>query len=119
MQFSEYQAAAIRTAKPDKLSMLLSHCAMGIGSEAGEILTELKRVVHYGAELDEKVIAHLREEMGDLTWYLAVLCEALEIPMNQVARENIAKLFKRFPEKFSEADAMARADKGGADHRSS
>lgn len=119
MNFTEYQAAAMRTAQPDKLSGHLVHASLGLVTEVGEFVSEVKRCVRYGKALDETVIRHMAEELGDVLWYIALAAEALDVPMNQMARENIGKLMKRFPEKFTEGDALARADKGGADHRSS
>lgn len=120
MNFNEYQHAAVRTAKrfPDP-KWELNHAALGLATESGEFTTEVKRMVIYDQPLDPSREAHIREELGDILWYVALACEALGMSMHLVARENIDKLQKRFPEKYTNAAAEARADKGGLDARNS
>lgn len=101
----------------DKTFLRLLHCAMGLTTEVGELMDILKRHLFYGTPID---FIHIREEFGDLEWYKAlgydVLVDALESEglLNreniQVAVQdmNIAKLTKRFPEKFTEHHAINR-----------
>jgi NTP pyrophosphatase (non-canonical NTP hydrolase) len=63
--------------------------------------------------------AHMAEELGDLLWYIALAAESLGISMADMARGNIDKLQQRYPEKYSNDAAEARADKGGLDARTS
>lgn len=44
----------------------LLHFLMGLQTEVGEFLDQLKRHWFYGAELD---VINLAEELGDLSWY--------------------------------------------------
>ena len=120
MNFNEYQHAAVRTAKrfPDPKWELM-HAALGLATEGGEFTTEVKRMVIYDQPLTADREAHIREELGDALWYIALACEALGMSMHLVARENIDKLKKRFPETYSNAAAEARADKGGLGARES
>jgi NTP pyrophosphatase (non-canonical NTP hydrolase) len=119
MKFSLYQQLAKRTEKPLDLPGSLQHGMLGIVTEAGEMGDTIKRVVIYGAALDEPVEKdggktrreNVREEIGDLLWYIAVIANNLGINLDEAAEENIAKLQKRYPEKYSDTDAMARADK--------
>lgn len=106
--FNLYQDHASRTAKEmDQVSDIL-HATLGIASEAGELTTTIKAWMAYGKDLDVKNIV---EEMGDLMWYVALMCQRLNIRMEDVAVNNIAKLYERYPEKYSDEDAIARADK--------
>lgn len=114
MNFNEYQANAIRTAKMfDSIGANLVHAALGLATEAGEFTTEVKRIGIYNRPMTEEMQQHMAEELGDVLWYVALACEHLHISMHQIARENIAKLQKRFPEKYSDQAAEQRADKGG------
>jgi hypothetical protein len=45
------------------------------------------------------------------------MAELLGTTGDQVRAQNIAKLRQRFPDAYTDAAAEARADKGGADHR--
>lgn len=115
----EYQIAASRTA-PDSqqkrkqeafrnaVPIDLEHAIIGLVSEVGEIADALKRHVFYGKELD---IENLKEEAGDLFWYLAIYCNSLGLSMEEVMKANIDKLKHRYPEKFTERDALERKDK--------
>jgi NTP pyrophosphatase (non-canonical NTP hydrolase) len=75
----------------------LIHGMLGLTSESGEIADTLKRWLYYSQPLDED---NLKEEIGDLLWYVALLCNTLGIQMSDCMESNIRKLRKRFPEKF-------------------
>jgi len=88
-------------AKPlghDQLSRLL-HAAMGLCTEAGEFMDPLKKALFYGKEIDE---VNLREELGDLLWYIAIACDALDTTVELEMARVIAKLQVRYPEKFDD-----------------
>ncbi len=57
----------------------------------------------------------LREELGDVLWYIACLASAFDLSMQEIAQANVEKLEKRYPSGYSDRDALARADKGGID----
>lgn len=87
----------------------LIHACFGITGEAGELLDPVKKAMFYGKPLD---IQNIREEAGDLLWYIAgPLCRALGCTLEDLARENVAKLRARYPEKYTDEAAVARADK--------
>jgi hypothetical protein len=64
--------------------------------------------VIYGKPLD---LANIVEEVGDTLWFLARICEACNITLSRCAAENIEKLQKRYPEAYSDEDALERKDK--------
>ena len=114
---NEYQFNASRTCKPnyEKLSNTLRpmeqhvlHAHMGISSEAGELGDCIKRHFIYGQPLDN---INLVEECGDLLWYISLMLSACGSTMEQAMQENISKLKIRYPEKFTEQDALERKDK--------
>lgn len=88
-----------------ELSPRIDHAVMGIVTEAGELMDAVKRVKIYNAELDK---VNLAEEAGDLMWYLAILADELGVSFEEIWDKNIRKLKKRFPEKFTEGDAINR-----------
>lgn len=81
------------------------HAAMGLSTEAGEFLDALKKHLFYGKELD---LVNLKEEIGDLMWYLAIACDALGTDFETEQARNIAKLKARYPEKFTSDKAIER-----------
>jgi len=98
MDFDEYQKSAMRTKGwfPQEVEQMLA-AGLGIAGEAGEIVDELKKIFFHGRALDKN---RLIEEMGDELWYLALLCDALDISMDELATYNITKLEKRYPDGF-------------------
>lgn len=110
MNFQEYQEKAMRTAKKEGTDEKfdLMHAAMGLAGEAGEFTDCVKKHLVYGQELDSK---NAIEELGDLLWFVALGCKTLGVTMEQVASQNIEKLQKRYPEKYSDLHAKERLDK--------
>jgi len=73
------------------------HAALGLTSDAGEVAACIERWLYYGRDFDR---LNLIEELGDCLWYIAQMCNALDIDMGNVMATNIAKLKKRYPDKF-------------------
>lgn len=99
LDFNLYESLAQRTSSP-KHSRIdkITNGLMGLNGESGECIDVLKKHFFQGHELDtEKII----DELGDVLWYIAETCKGLGINMEEVARHNIAKLMKRYPEGFS------------------
>lgn len=116
----DYQRAACRTAPAGESTLeALNHCSLGLFSEGGEYTTEVKRAKIYGRAITPEMKAHMIEELGDALWYIAYAAAALDTKLSKLCQDNVDKLRKRFPDKFSQEAAEARADKGGADARSS
>jgi NTP pyrophosphatase (non-canonical NTP hydrolase) len=76
---------------------LLEHMVYGLMTESAEILDALKKHKFYGRELDTR---NLKEECGDLMWYLYQLLDVLDYNPDDCREDNIIKLAKRYPEKF-------------------
>lgn len=88
----------------DKHFMLL-HATMGLCTEVGEFTDAMKKFLFYGKPLD---YPNLREELGDIEWYMALAHAALETTHEDTWRINIEKLKARYPEKFNEFLALNR-----------
>jgi NTP pyrophosphatase (non-canonical NTP hydrolase) len=78
---------------------------VGLQDELGEVAGPLKKYLWQGHDLDR---AHLPEEVGDVLWYLATLCNALGIVLEEALAGNIAKLECRYPAGFSCAASRSR-----------
>lgn len=83
----------------------LLHAVIGIATEAGELAEQLFGHLFFGRPLDQ---VHIEEELGDILWYVALACNALGVDMQKVMDMNIAKLRKRYPDKFTSYDALNR-----------
>ena len=115
MDAREYVEEAIQTENQDfdsicermddiRLARIL-HGSMGVCTEGGELLDAVKKYIFYGKDID---VINVMEEMGDVLWYLAILSNELEIPLDVVMDYNIRKLRARYPQKFTELDAKNR-----------
>ena len=106
VSLDSYQRDADRTnATPD-----LANKALGLCGEAGEVAELLKKHLYHGHPLDRE---KLRNELGDVLWYVATLASDLGIPLSDVASANVDKLRRRYPEGFSVERSVNR-DEGGA-----
>lgn len=81
------------------------YAALGVGGEAGEVQDLIKKWVFHQSCLD---IEHLKKEMGDVLWYLALLCNSFNIRMEDLLQINADKLNARYPHGFCFSDANNR-----------
>lgn len=98
MGIKEFQQNSIRTLNTNLTKeQLLSNMVMGIAGESGEVADVIKKHLYQGHDLD---VAHLKEEIGDVMFYIANLANVLELDMEEVLEDNINKLRKRYPQGF-------------------
>jgi len=71
---------------------------VGINAEGGEFLEIIKKMVFQGKPWNEDNREHLIIELGDIMWYVAQACMALEVSFDDVIATNVKKLEKRYPE---------------------
>jgi len=81
----------------------LLHATVGIAGESGELSTAIEKWLFYGQTLNRD---NLKEELGDLLWYIAEACNAADFCLEDVMDGNIAKLKKRYPDKYSDEEAL-------------
>ena len=72
--------------------------AVGISAEGGEFTEIVKKMIFQGKPYDKSNKEHLIIELGDVMWYVAQACMALEVSMDEVIETNVKKLAKRYPE---------------------
>lgn len=97
--------ALIQERLSQERSARLFHYFVGAGTEAGELLDAIKKSIIYGKPLD---VVNLKEECGDLLWYIARACDCLGFTFEEVMELNINKLKARYGEKFTEDAALNR-----------
>ena len=108
MNFKEYQEKAARTYPIYKsFEEKLLDGVLGIGGESGEVLDVLKKALFQGHHLNhEKLI----EEVGDVLWYMSLICSSLGYTLEDVAKKNIDKLIERYPNGFSTEASINRKE---------
>lgn len=108
MEGKEYQKLAMKTLNPSltKKDMLVNG-VMGLNGESGEVIDIVKKHMFQGHELDKDKI---KKELGDVMWYVAEICEALNLSLDEVMEGNIEKLAKRFKDGFTVNESINRKE---------
>lgn len=107
MTINDYQRLAQRTASTKVPSSKIENGILGLCGETGEIADVYKKYLYQGHELDRE---HMAEELGDVCWYVAELAAGLGVTLEEVIRQNIEKLRKRYPDGFDAERSMHRED---------
>ena len=95
MELSEYQRESRRTAAYPREAWLV-YPGLGLAGEAGEVAEHVKKAVRDdGGEVTDERRAAMSKELGDVLWYVAQLASELSLDLDEVARENLDKLFSR------------------------
>lgn len=100
---SDYTEQALKTETEDyeegrkALDMRILHAVMGLSTEAGELLGIVKRYTFYNSAM---LAEEMKEEIGDLMWYLALLLDATGLDLQEIMDANIEKLRIRHGDKF-------------------
>jgi len=71
--------------------------ALGISAEAGEFTEVVKKIFLQGKPYTEENVFHMKRELGDIMWYLAQACMALDTTFDEVLEMNVDKLKARYP----------------------
>ena len=71
--------------------------ALGICAEGGEFTEVVKKIVFQGKPVNEDNIFHMKRELGDIMWYVAQACMALDTDFNEIVEMNVEKLKARYP----------------------
>lgn len=103
MELKEYQEKAQNTLALTKDDIM--HMILGMLTELGELSDGYKKALAYGKPLD---LVNIKEEIGDLMWYIANFCNIHDWDLGEILQTNIDKLSARYPKKFTEENALNR-----------
>ena len=96
MNFNDYQIKARKTAKYPAIGHPVIYPALGLVNEAGEVAGKIKKIFRdKGGEINEETRSALKAELGDVLWYVALVCTELDLSLDEVAEYNIEKLYSR------------------------
>lgn len=100
MTGEQYQKLSERTLDEDPSLAVLG---LGLTGEAGEVADILKKYIGHGISMDyEKLLL----ELGDVMFYVAALCTACGLSLDDVMRANVKKLELRYPNGFVEGGGI-------------
>ena len=71
--------------------------ALGLTAESGEFTEVVKKIIFQGKPYSEENVFHMKRELGDICWYLAQACMALDTTFDEVLEMNVDKLKARYP----------------------
>lgn len=107
MTGNEYQNLAKRTINEKLYPFELEkHALHGMIGEIGEIHSIYQKL-YQGHEFD---ISHIEKELGDLMWFIAEYCTAMDLNLDDVMKKNIDKLKARYPDGFEVEKSLHRKD---------
>lgn len=108
MEINEYQELAMKTLNPNLNQQdILINAVMGLCGEAGEATDLVKKHLFQNHEFNKEEFV---KELGDIAWYLAEACTAVDVKLEEVLEKNITKLKQRFPNGFDKNDSIKRVD---------
>lgn len=81
------------------------HMLFGMITEVGELMDAFKKEMAYGKEVDW---VNVKEEVGDLMWYIAGFCNVNGFDLEEILETNVKKLQARYPDKFDSNKAINR-----------
>ena len=105
MDFVEYTREVHRTCSIRDQKELFTLTALGIAGEAGEVVDTIKKVLYHSHDLDTSALC---KEMGDLLWYIVLLCDTVGLTLDDVMQANVEKLRKRYPDGFDHQRSRMR-----------
>lgn len=120
MQGNEYQTLAMRTndkKSTDRLEKKIAdlkignrgedsleielggvlNASLGLSGEVGELNDVLKKWIFHEKQMD---VEHLKREISDVCWYLALMCDSFSFNLDEIMQINIDKLKTRYPQGF-------------------
>lgn len=79
-----------------KTSQALNAC-LGLSGEVGEFNDLVKKGIFHETQIEEE---HLKKELGDVLWYVALMCDSFGWDLDEIMQLNIDKLKARYPDGF-------------------
>lgn len=108
LSFNKYQEEAFKLISEDGKKDMITNGVLGLAGESGECCDIVKKYKYQGHELDKE---HLKDELGDVLWYIAETASGLGITLEEVAEYNLNKLHKRYHgSTFHKEDSINREE---------
>lgn len=99
MNFKEYQKKAATTAvypHIDEYPIVgVMYAALGLAGESGEVAENVKKSWRNKMRITESRKEKIRDELGDVMWYVAQLSSELGLDLDEIAKNNLSKLLAR------------------------
>lgn len=83
------------------------NASLGLSGEVGELNDMIKKAVFHKHTINND---HVKKEIGDILWYVALMCDSFGFAMDEIMQMNIDKLKARYPEGFDTEKSLHRQD---------
>jgi len=94
--FADYQRESRKTWNLIHTDHPIVYPTLGLVNEAGEVAGKVKKIFRdKQGVISEEDREALKQELGDVLWYLAQIATELGVGLDEVASANLAKLFDR------------------------
>lgn len=106
---NEYQRASRRTWSLIHTDHPIVYPTLGLVNEAGEVAGKVKKLFRdKGGVISPEDREALKQELGDVLWYLAQIATELDLDLEEVASANLTKLYDRLERGKIRGDGDAR-----------
>src|SRR5688500_19891158 len=96
MNFEDYQSEASQTALCPRRLSNIEYATLGLTGEAGEVANIVKKIQRdHGGVINDEIREMLKDELGDVLWYISACADELGITLTEIAEYNVQKLAKR------------------------
>lgn len=96
MDFEEYQKKAGRTALYPDVGNNFIYPTLGLAGEAGEVANKVQKIIRdNNSVFNDEHRAKVKDELGDVLWYLSQTATEFKLSLEEVAAANIEKLASR------------------------
>lgn len=85
---------------------VLNAC-LGLAGEVGELNDLVKKAIFHEKEVDTE---HLKKELGDVMWYVSMMCQSMGWELDEILQMNVDKLMARYPDGFDTVRANNRKE---------
>lgn len=108
-EFNTYQTESRKTWSLIKTDHAIVYPTLGLVNEAGEVAGKVKKIFRdKGGVIGPAEREALKQELGDVLWYLTQICTDLDLTLAEVAEANIVKLFDRLERGTIQGDGDKR-----------
>ncbi|MBK7780828.1 MAG: nucleoside triphosphate pyrophosphohydrolase family protein [Anaerolineae bacterium] len=96
MDFDRYQRESRRTWSLIHTDHPIVYPTLGLTNEAGEVAGKVKKIFRdKGGVVSDADREALKQELGDVLWYLTQIATELDLSLSEIAEANVAKLASR------------------------
>ncbi len=107
--FNTYQTESRKTWSLIKTDHAIVYPTLGLVNEAGEVAGKVKKIFRdKGGVIGDAEREALKQELGDVLWYLTQICTDLDLTLAEVAEANLVKLFDRLERGAIQGDGDRR-----------